>query len=55
MSVKVQLFVVIGEVVQVERYSLKNIKGQWLIDDQEIEEDRVIGKSIYIPKLDLYF
>jgi hypothetical protein len=45
-TVKVRLFVVIGEVVQVETYSLKKVKGQWRIDSQEIEEDRVIGKSV---------
>ena len=46
MSVKVRLFVVIGEVVQVERYSLKKVKGPWRIDSQEIQEDRVIGRTI---------
>ena len=45
-SVKVRLFVVIGEVVQVERYTLKNVEGHWLIDGQEIQEDRVIGRTI---------
>jgi hypothetical protein len=45
-SVKVRLFVVIGEVVQVERYTLKNVGGYWRIDKQEIEGDRVIGRTI---------
>jgi hypothetical protein len=45
-SVKVRLFVVIGEVVQVERYTLKNVEGHWLIDGQEIQEDRAIGRTI---------
>ena len=44
-SVKVRLFVVIGEVVQIERYTLKKVGGYWLIDGQEIEGDRVIGKA----------
>lgn len=46
MSVKVQLFVVIGEVVQVIRYSLKNVGRDWLIDGQEIQEERVIGRTV---------
>jgi len=45
-SAKVRLFVVIGEVVQVERYTLKNVEGHWLIDGQEIQEDRVIGRTV---------
>jgi len=45
-SVKVQLFVVIGEVVQVIRYSLKNVGRDWLIDGQEIQEERVIGRTV---------
>lgn len=31
-SVKVRLFVVIGEVVQIERYMLKKVEGHWRID-----------------------
>jgi len=31
-TVKVRLFVVIGEVRQVERYTLKKVDGAWLID-----------------------
>jgi len=45
-SVKVQLFVVFGELVQVERYSLKKVLGYWRIDAQEIQEDHVIGRTI---------
>ena len=45
-SVKVRLFVVIGEVRQVETYSLKKVKGHWRIDSQEIQEDRVIGRTV---------
>ena len=45
-TVKVRLFVVIGEVVQVETYSLKKVKGHWRIDAQQIQEDRVIGRTI---------
>jgi hypothetical protein len=45
-TVKVRLFVVIGEVIQVERYTLKKVGGFCRIDGQEIEGDRVIGKSV---------
>jgi hypothetical protein len=45
-TVKVRLFVVIGEVRQIERYTLKNVEGAWLIDDQDIQHDRVIGRSV---------
>lgn len=45
-TVQVRLYLVIGEVVQVERYTLKNVAGHWLIDGQEIEEDRVIGRTV---------
>lgn len=45
-TVKVRLFVVIGEVRQIERYTLKNVEGVWLIDDQDIQHDRVIGRSV---------
>jgi hypothetical protein len=44
--VQVRLFLVIGEVRQVETYSLKKVKGHWRIDSQEIQEDRVIGRTI---------
>jgi hypothetical protein len=40
------LFVVIGEMIQIERYTLKNIEGHWLIDGQEIQENHVIGRTI---------
>jgi len=45
-SAKVRLFVVIGEVVQVERYTLKKMDEHWLIDGQEIQGDHVIGRTI---------
>jgi hypothetical protein len=45
-TVKVRLFVVIGEVRQVEQYTLKKVDGHWLIDDQDIQADRVIGRSV---------
>jgi hypothetical protein len=45
-TIKVRLFVVIGEVRQVERYTLKNVDGAWLIDGQEIQHDRVIGRTV---------
>ena len=45
-TVQVRMFVVIGEVRQVETYSLKLVEGHWLIDGQEIRENRMIGKSI---------
>ena len=38
-SVKVRLFVVIGEVVQVERYTLKNVGGYWRIDKSKRWEE----------------
>jgi hypothetical protein len=45
-TVQVRLYLVIGEVRQVETYSLKKVKGRWRIDSQEIQEDRVIGRTI---------
>ena len=45
-TVQVRLYLVIGEVRQVETYSLKKVKGHWRIDSQEIQEDRVIGRTI---------
>jgi len=45
-TVQVRLYLVIGEVRQVETYSLKKVKGHWRIDSQEIQEDRVIGRMI---------
>jgi hypothetical protein len=36
----------IPQVVQIEWYSLKNVEGNWLIDGQEIEKDRVIGRTV---------
>jgi hypothetical protein len=45
-TLKVRLFMVIGEVRQVERYTLKNVEGHWLIDGQAIQEERVIGRTI---------
>lgn len=40
------LFVVIGEMRQVERYPLKKVEGHRGIDPQEIQEDHVIGRTI---------
>lgn len=40
---KVRLIVVIGEVVQVELYTLKQVDERWLIDGQKIHDDRVVG------------
>ena len=45
-TVQVRLYLVIGEVRQVETYSLKKVKGHWRIDSQEIQEDHVIGRTI---------
>ena len=45
-TVQVRLFLVIGEVRQVETYSLKKVKGHWRINDQQIQEDHVIGRTI---------
>ena len=45
-TLKVRLFMVIGEVRQVERYTLKNVAGHWLIDGQAIQEERVIGRTV---------
>ena len=45
-SVKIRLLMVIGEVLQVERYTLKNVRGHQLIDKQEIQEDGVIGQAV---------
>ena len=38
-TIKVQLFKVIGEVVQIERYTLKKVKEHWLIDGQKIRDE----------------
>jgi hypothetical protein len=38
--------VLLGEVTQIEPYTLKNVQGHWLIDGQEIEERLVFGASI---------
>ena len=43
---KVRLFVVFGEVVQIERYMLTNVDESWLIDGQDIQDDRVIGRTV---------
>lgn len=45
-TVQVRLFVMIGEVRQVETYSLKKMEGHWLIDDQQIQGGQVIGRTI---------
>ena len=45
-TVQVRLYLVIGEVRQVETYSLKKVEDHWRIDSQEIQEDRVIGRTI---------
>jgi hypothetical protein len=45
-TVQVRLYMVIGEVRQVETYSLKKVDGHWRIDTQEIQEDRVIGRTL---------
>ena len=45
-KMKARLVVGIGEVVQVETYSLKLVSGQWLIDGLGIQDDRVIGQTI---------
>jgi hypothetical protein len=45
-TVQVRLYLVIGEVRQVETYSLKKVKGHWRIDSQKIQEDRVIGRTV---------
>jgi len=36
-TVKSRRFVAIGEVVQIERYTLQNVDGHWCIDGQDIE------------------
>jgi hypothetical protein len=45
-TIQVRLFLVIGEVRQVETYSLKKVEGHWLIDDQQIHDDHVIGRTV---------
>jgi hypothetical protein len=45
-TLKDRLSVLIDEVVQIERYPLKNLQDHWLIDGQEIEGGRVIGEAI---------
>ena len=48
MSDKVQLFVLIGEVKQIERYTIKKVEGCWRIDSQKIQEDHVIRGNTWI-------
>ena len=45
-TVQVRLYLVIGEVRQVETYILKKVKGHWRIDRETIQGDRVIGRTI---------
>ena len=45
-TLKARLFKVNGEVRQVERYTLKKVGRDWLIDGQEIQEERVIGRTV---------
>ena len=45
-TVQVRFYLVIGEVRQLETYTLKNVQGRWLIDGQEVQEDHVIGRTI---------
>jgi hypothetical protein len=45
-TLKVRLFKVNCEVRQVERYRLKKVGRDWLIDGQEIQEERVIGRTV---------
>jgi len=36
---------VVGEVRQVETYSLRKVKGHWRIDAQAIQGDHLIGRT----------
>jgi hypothetical protein len=45
-TLKVRLFKVNCEVRQVQRYRLKKVGRDWLIDGQEIQEERVIGRTV---------
>ena len=45
-TLKARLFKVNCEVRQVERYRLKKVGRDWLIDGQEIQEERVIGRTV---------
>ena len=45
-TVQVRLYLVIGEVRRVETFTLKKVEGRWLIEGQEIQEERVIGRTI---------
>ena len=44
--VQVRLYLVIGEVVQVERNTLGDLDKTWLIYGQEVQEDLVIVRTI---------
>ena len=45
-TLKARLFKVNCEVRQVERYRLKKVGRDWVIDDLEIQEERVIGRKV---------
>ena len=41
---KAYLSTIIGDQVQRERYTLRRINGQWLIDDVTVVAERFLGK-----------
>jgi hypothetical protein len=45
-TMQVRLYLLVGEVRQVETYALKRVEGHWRIDAQEIHDDRVIGRTV---------
>ena len=45
-TMNVRLYLVIGEVVQIERYTLINVEGHWLVDGQEILHEGRIEKTV---------
>jgi len=44
-TMKVRLYLLVGEVRQVETYSLRKVKGHWRIDAQAIQGDHLIGRT----------
>ena len=42
-TLKVYLSTTLGDQVQRERYTLRRVKGQWLIDDVTVVAERFIG------------
>ena len=45
-TLKAYLSTTIGDQVQKERYTLRRIDGQWLIDEMKVVAERFIGQTM---------